>query len=911
MIFQATYCAEIRLLIRIENLVTLKSATRQMKHITTYLSILLLLTFFSQQSYATHARAGEIIYRQIGDPSEYKYEITVVYYTEISSPANRDEIDIYFGDNTMETVRYKEKIDLGNYTLYNTYQTTHTYPGPGRYIITFFDPNRIADIVNMANSVLTPFYVETELIINSFIGRNRSPILLQPPIDYAEINQVYKHNPGAFDPDGDSLVYSLIAPKMDVGKNVVGYYQPPAPNAFTLDPYTGDLIWDYPTKQGIYNIAIYIEEYRNGQYIGSITRDMQIIVEVGINNPPYFEDIRDTCVEAGKAVRLKIPIVAHDKDVSQKLTITANGGPFTLNNSPAEMKPAVITGFKDVYATFEWTPDCQHIRKEPYSVVFKVTDNHSVVPLSDLQQIFIKVLGPAPENLSLTNSIKGIQLDWDKPSACGNVRGYYIYRKIDTSYWDTSRCENGVPAYSGFRRIAKIIGEDSTQFFDDDNGKGLTPGITYCYRVTAIYLSEGNFEVVEGYASREVCGTQKKELPVITHVSIQKTDQSNGIVYMDWSKPNEIDTLVFTGPYENRIYRSKNGGAFELIRVDYSPYFSELNDTVLVDSNQNTVDNQFRYRIEFYGADNSSPFLLGTSQVASSIYLQAKASHRKNSLNWNVDVPWFNQYYVVYLYDETSAQYDSIAYTNAQSYTHEGLENGEEYCYLIKSYGYFLAGTSFVFPIINYSQEICSTPLDTIPPCPPEVKATAFCPEHRNEVIWDYTDPSCAQDVVSYNIYYSRLQENNYKLIAQVPDFTSDYYNDNRLELTYSLAGCYVVTAIDSFGNESAFSNESCVDNCPYYILPNIFTPNGDGINDLVQPLDGSMHIDRVNMKIFNRWGQVVFQTHDPMINWDGKDFESNIDCSEGVYYYICDVYQIYLEGPKEVNLKGTIYLIR
>ena len=875
-----------------------------------YFFLLAFLALTIKQAHSTHARAGEIIYKQLGDPSNFTYEITVIYYTESNSPANRDEIDLYFGDQTKETVKLTTRINIGNQTLYNTYKTVHIYPGPGEYTVSFFDPNRIESIVNMSNSVLTPFYVETIIIINSFKGTNRSPILLQPPIDYAEVNQVYKHNPGAYDPDGDSLVFTLIPPKMDVGTDVQGYFQPYAKNSFTLDPYTGDLVWDYPDQRGIYNIAILIQEYRNGDSIGSITRDMQIIVEVGLNNPPYIDEISDTCIEAGKNITLSFKVWAHDKDVNQKLTMTANGGPFTLSTSPAVLAPAVITGYRDVVATFSWTPDCGHVRKAPYSVVFKVVDNHPLLPLSDLEHFFIRVMGPAPENLALTNTIKGIELDWDKPSACNNVKKYFIYRKIDTSFWDTTVCENGVPAYSGFKRIAEVFGENNTQFFDDDNGKGLTPGITYCYRVTAVYLSDGNYELIEGYASSEVCGTQKKELPVITHVSIIKTDKQDGVVFMDWSKPTELDTNIFSGPYENRIVKSINGSSFGLVKAFNSTTFGGLKDTLFIDSFENTVDNQLRYRIEFYGTDNGTPYLLGTSQTATSIYLQATPSHMKNTLSWNVDVPWFNDYYVVYL-QNASKDYDSIGFTKQTTFLHEGLVNGKEYCYKIKSYGYFLTSKNFVYPIVNYSQEVCQTPIDTIPPCPPEIKATAFCPEHRNELDWEYVDPSCAGDVIAYHIYYSRLKENSFKLVERVEDFNSNYYNDDRPTFEFSQAGCYVITAIDSFGNESVYSNESCVDNCPYYILPNIFTPNGDGLNDVIEPLDGHMHIDHVNMRIYNRWGQLVYKTHDPMINWDGKDFESNLDCSEGVYYYICDVYQIYLEGPKEVSLKGTIHLIR
>jgi len=364
--------------------------------------------------YATHARAGEIIYKQIGNPDEYKYEITVVYYTESNSPANRDDIDIYFGDNTKENVKLETRLYIGNNTYYNTYKTIHIYPGPGEYIISFYDPNRIDRIINMSNSVLTPFYVETKLQINKFKGTNRSPILLQPPIDYAEVKQIYKHNPGAYDPDGDSLVFSFTVPKQDVGKNVAAYYLPYAKNKFSLNRYTGDIVWDYPDTIGIFNIAILIEEYRNGERIGFLVRDMQIIVEKGNNHPPIIQPVNDTCIEAGKTFSITIPVKATDADVNQRLTLTAIGGPFAVSAPVAEQNPTVATGFSEANAIFSWTPSCNHIRKEPYSVVFKVVDDHPIIPLADLEHFFIRVVGPAPKNLTINSTIKGINLKWEK-----------------------------------------------------------------------------------------------------------------------------------------------------------------------------------------------------------------------------------------------------------------------------------------------------------------------------------------------------------------------------------------------------------------------------------------------------------------------------------------------------------------
>jgi gliding motility-associated-like protein len=125
-----------------------------------------------------------------------------------------------------------------------------------------------------------------------------------------------------------------------------------------------------------------------------------------------------------------------------------------------------------------------------------------------------------------------------------------------------------------------------------------------------------------------------------------------------------------------------------------------------------------------------------------------------------------------------------------------------------------------------------------------------------------------------------------------------------------SVAGCYAVIAFDSVGQSSPF-NTFCVDNCPLYSLPNVFTPNGDGINDLFTPLEPYRYVKDIDINIYNRWGQLMFHTTDPNINWNGKVNNTGGDCPDGVYYYICVVNEIRLEGIIPVNLKGFIEILR
>jgi gliding motility-associated-like protein len=56
------------------------------------------------------------------------------------------------------------------------------------------------------------------------------------------------------------------------------------------------------------------------------------------------------------------------------------------------------------------------------------------------------------------------------------------------------------------------------------------------------------------------------------------------------------------------------------------------------------------------------------------------------------------------------------------------------------------------------------------------------------------------------------------------------------------------------------------------YYVPNTFTPNGDGTNDIFLPvLTAGFDPTSYTLLIFNRWGEVLFESHDPAVGWDGQ----------------------------------------
>ncbi len=854
----------------------------------------LIVLFGPLSLFATHNRAGEITYRQLNQTT---YEIKIVTYTKINSPADRPELPVSWGDNKGDTLIRNSEVPVAADIKRNTYTGVHTYPGPGNYIISFEDPNRNANVVNIPNSVSIPFYVETLLIINPFVPNNNSPILLQPPIDQACVNRVFIHNPNAYDPDGDSLSYTLIFCRGENGAFIPNYSYPTASNFFTLNPITGDLIWDSPQLQGEYNVAIRIDEWRNGSKIGFVVRDMQINVIACNNFPPEIVPIPDFCVEAGQSINFSV--TANDPDNNQ-ITLTATGAPFLLSNPAVFVQPTIGQG--SVTVPFSWTTQCSNVRKQPYQVIFKAEDNSLPVNLVDLETALITVVGPSPKNPGITPLGGSMQINWDA-STCTQAVGYRLYRRNGASGWNPAQCETGVPAYTGFKLIQTLNGLNSTNFTDDDNGAGLLPGILYCYRVIAFYP-----DGAESYASVEFCARLIKDLPVMTNASVNITDASNGEMFVQWSKPNEFDTLAYPGPYRYVLQRAAgiNGNTFTPIAT-----FNSLNDTNFVDTSLNTISGGYNYKVEFHNDTPGNTLLVGTSQPASSVFLTVASGDKKNRLNWAFNVTWDNaydsaHYYVIYRKNLITGIFDSIAASATNNYTDNGLINGQEYCYYIKALGRYTA-PGFLEPLINLSQQTCATPMDNEPPCAPVLSINSDCVAAENVLTWFNPDPLCASDIDHYNIYYAAESGMPLTLLLSISNANDTFYVASNL---FSVAGCYAVSAVDSTGNESTGGIAVCVENCPLYELPNVFTPNGDNVNDVFHPLPYRFVKD-IDLEIFNRWGQVVFKTDDPNINWDGKHQTSNTEVPSAVYFYRCKVNEIYLDGVRSRDLTGFIHLIR
>ncbi|MBV6439559.1 MAG: hypothetical protein EPGJADBJ_01204 [Saprospiraceae bacterium] len=894
--------------------------------------------------WATHNRAGEIHVEQIGPLT---VRVTIITWTKASSVnADRDTLTLDWGDGTRQQVvrtngpgNPPQGIVLPNDIKYNTYIAEHSYPGPAWYTISMTDPNRNAGIVNVnpPSSDNVPFHIETTFWFqgSQFGGTNTTPYLLQPPIDNACVGKPFKHNPNAFDPNLDSLSYQLIVPLQAHGVPVPNYSYPDQVipginNQLELNPVTGEILWQYPQAPGEYNIAFIIVSWRNGVPIDTTIRDMQIFVDACDNNPPDVQTINQLCVVAGDTVEFKV--TANDPDTGDLVQLTALGGPLSTPYSPATFdgpagwNPPVIEG------TFRWITACEHISNQQYSVVFKAVDSISkaIPQLADLKTVKIKVVGPPPEDVQANAQFGEVEVSWEKPYMCDAAAenyfyGFSVWRREGSNPFAPDSCTPGLAGkgYTELTFVTKQV-QNGRYYFKDVN---VERGRTYCYRILAKFakISAGGYpyNLVESLASDEVCVQLPRDLPLITNVSVETTDPLTGNMRVCWSKPvaDDLDTVFNHGPYRYQVRRAPglNGGTLqEIPGASFTANeFWQANDTCFTDMNLNTQGQPYHFQIDFYVKGLGTP--LGSTNEASSVFLTVNSTDQTNLLSWQADVPWNNYRYVIFRKNDSTGLFDSIAQTTTSNYADKNLINGKEYCYYVRSVGTYSIG-GVVNPIFNNSQENCGVPIDTIPPCPPVLTVKNLCdsqigtepdPPYENYLSWTNPNITCAgtDDATTYRVWYAPTE-------GETPGLLEEIQGADNTALVHALddglAGCYAVSAVDSVGNESARSNIVCKDNCPQYELPNAFTPNGDDQNDEFRPFPGWRFISRVDMQIFNRWGNLVFATQDPAILWNGKNTEGN-DVAEGTYLYVCKVYENRVGGEvlRSEILNGYIELIR
>ncbi|NNC84784.1 MAG: hypothetical protein HKN75_01805, partial [Bacteroidia bacterium] len=207
---------------------------------------------------------------------------------------------------------------------------------------------RNSQITNIQSPGSQSFYLPSSL--NSTVApTNSSPVFSNIPVSQFCVGNQFFYDQGATDPDGDSLVYSLVCPSVGAGGNFVQYNPPlscqnpvtSAPPGVQIDPQTG-IITFLPTAQQVTVLAVQVDEYRNGTLIGSIVRDMQIniIANCIINTPTWDSTI---VAQTGNAIFANCgdtSVVVLLQDPVQCGSAAADGSDFRIVSSSGVPNPS-------------------------------------------------------------------------------------------------------------------------------------------------------------------------------------------------------------------------------------------------------------------------------------------------------------------------------------------------------------------------------------------------------------------------------------------------------------------------------------------------------------------------------------------------------------------------------------------
>ncbi|MDG2330646.1 MAG: PKD domain-containing protein [Flavobacteriales bacterium] len=148
-------------------------------------------------------------------------------------------------------------------------------------------------------------------------------------------------------------------------------------------------------------------------------------------------------------------------------------------------------------------------------------------------------------------------------------------------------------------------------------------------------------------------------------------------------------------------------------------------------------------------------------------------------------------------------------------------------------------------------------------------------------------------------------QSTNGPIVDWYWDFGDDIGGNNQNEVhDYANGGSYEVILMVTDLNACTDSIAQTIHISLLPVLPTAFTPNGDGENDVFLIRGGPF--DAVEFNIYNNWGQLIFQSFDPELGWDGK-FNTQ-DAPLGVYTW---TFTVQLAGGRVIVKEGDVTLMR
>ena len=410
-------------------------------------------------TYATHIVGGEFRLVHI-EGSRYRMQL-VQYFDEVNGDpeAEDDFAQVYIFRKSDDVV-----VKIVNVTQVSSSFVPYTNPSCTDENIIFRKINYSAEVDlpaaefddpegyyavferccrnNIVSNLVSPettgqtFLIEFPAVIRDgspFI--NTSPAMSDPISDYACINQPFTYFFGASDPDGDSLVYSMEAPLNSSRFQPVPTPTPQPHNPVTfvdginennMVPGSPALNIDAegrlrvtPTQLGVFVFGVKVEEYRDGEKIGEVHRDYQLLVaDCNPGEAPVIsarvEGVRYTessILSLQKDGNRCLEILVTDQDPGEVIRLKAEGVNFDNDIQtliPSELN--LLNGPGDTLRFDFCLPECPYT-EEPMQINIIAFDDACSQPLSDTLNLSVEIQGARDNDPFIFNNPNVLEVD--------------------------------------------------------------------------------------------------------------------------------------------------------------------------------------------------------------------------------------------------------------------------------------------------------------------------------------------------------------------------------------------------------------------------------------------------------------------------------------------------------------------
>ena len=384
-----------------------------MRYIIKYIFLFFFLSYFASSTFASHAGGMDISYECVSQQSTFDlYKVKIKFYRDCSGSPAPGDIDLIYTSSCNSDMVVVSQTSGPLYITPTCTQSGTPCSGGSLVELEEYEYEKIISLDKCSDWVLTacvnnrniaittivdpsnqPLCVQAE--INNLIFCNNSPDFTEYPTPYICANQSFCYNNGAVDSDGDSLVYSLETP-LNSANSVVTYnaglsFLNPISGTTNFDPSSGNLCMNANNLQ-VSVIAMKISEFRNGVFIGSIIRDIQIIVlscttlppvlsgfngfPVDVTNAGPLEDSLNFCVNEIDSINFSISASigsSSNKFISWSGLSNAVSIPsFNISNNNTS----------NPTATFNWFPTSADAINSPFT--FNVTVEDDACPINNV-----------------------------------------------------------------------------------------------------------------------------------------------------------------------------------------------------------------------------------------------------------------------------------------------------------------------------------------------------------------------------------------------------------------------------------------------------------------------------------------------------------------------------------------------